>query len=373
MHLDNYRLDDADMSGSEGDMKHLKERVQIGTDSNGKPVYKWVTGHTRQELLLNAAEILNQYNRLSTTPSAITATPMFNEYAQKWFDDIRKPMIKPQRVAEGIGVLKNYIMPYFEGKRIGDIKRHDIAAYFARPMVQELARSTAEKQGQMLNMIFRMALDDELIDKNPALDYRVYLPKRATKRKPLRIDETADIIENLNKLEDDDRLFLSILLFTGCRRGEALGMKAGDIDRVNRLVSIQRAVTFVNGRPEIGLPKTKESVRTIPIIEGFPYDLIQDMGPDDFLLGGQSPWTERKYACSMKRIKKTIDLHGATAHIFRHSFCTDAISANIDIKTVQGLLGHATPYTTMNVYAHVQREKLLSIGDRLAGIYSRDV
>ncbi len=257
--------------------------------------------------------------------------------------------------------------------RIGDIKRRDIAAYFARPVVQELARSTAEKQGQMLNMIFRMALDDELIDKNPALDYRVYLPKRATKRKPLRIDETADIIENLIKLEDDDRLFLSILLFTGCRRGEALGMKAGDIDRANRLVSIQRAVTFVNGRPVVGLPKTKESVRTIPIVEGFPYDLIQDMGPDDFLLGGQSPWTERKYACSMKRIKKTIDLHGATAHIFRHSFCTDAISANIDIKTVQGLLGHATPYTTMNVYAHVQQEKLLSIGDRLAGIYSRDV
>ena len=54
--LDNLKADATDMSEGESDMsKQIKERVQIGTDENGKPVYKWATGYSRQEVLLSAA------------------------------------------------------------------------------------------------------------------------------------------------------------------------------------------------------------------------------------------------------------------------------------------------------------------------------
>ena len=38
--------------------KQLKERVQVGTEENGKPIYKWATGLTKQELLMSAAKLL---------------------------------------------------------------------------------------------------------------------------------------------------------------------------------------------------------------------------------------------------------------------------------------------------------------------------
>ena len=88
------------------------------------------------------------------------------------------------------------------------------------------------------------------------------------------------------------------------------------------------------------------------------------------MLGGALPWTERRFVCSWKRIEKTINLHGATPHIFRHTYTTIAIASGEDLKTVQGLMGHATASITMDVYAHIQQSKMKKAGEHLKDMYS---
>lgn len=61
--------------------KRICERVQIGTDVNGKPIYEWVTGYSRQEVFLNAAAILQKYGQIEGGPQKEPPkTPYFEAY-----------------------------------------------------------------------------------------------------------------------------------------------------------------------------------------------------------------------------------------------------------------------------------------------------
>ena len=373
-YLDNSTLNAIMPQGGEYfGMKQIKERVHVGNDENGKPIYKWATGFSRQDVLLSAGRILLEHGLLTAAPPPTSDTPLFREYALDWFENIRVPLVKKGRVDEGRGILTNYVLPFFGDKRIGDIRRRDIAAYFAQSSIQRLARSTADNHGELLGMIFRFALDDDLIEQNPVTDYKQYLPKRKTTREALSAEDTADIIAHMHLLQDEDRLLLSIFLFTGARRGEALGLMAKDIDLQTHMLTIEREVLFDNNRPIIDTPKTQTSVRKIPIMDGFPFDLVEQMQPNDFILGGSEPWTETTYRRAMERIGRRINLHGATAHVFRHTYATLAIASGIDVKTVQGLLGHSTASTTLNIYSHVSKDKILQSGTQLNKIYSYSV
>lgn len=355
--LENFTESNANMPEGDDGMSRYRERVSI----NGR--LQWISGNTRQELFEKAAALMNG----GAEPTK--GSPLFNGYAEEWFETIRKPTVKYRRYLEGRGILHNYLLPYFEGKRLDEIKYKDVAAYFAQPSIQRLAASTAGNHGEMLNMIFRMAVKDELTDRNPAVDFKQYLPKRKTEREALSAETAREIIDKLPRLKDADRLFISLLIFTGIRRGEALGLQVKDIDRAAKRLHVRQGVTFEHNRPKISPPKTKQSVRTIPIMDGFPFELLEGMKPDDFVLGGAEPWTETTLRRCWERIREKIGLNRITPHIFRHTYATLAIGAGLDLKTVQGLLGHATAYTTANIYAHIQQEKVLAADRLLNSIY----
>ncbi|MGI6174528.1 MAG: tyrosine-type recombinase/integrase, partial [Christensenellales bacterium] len=76
----------------------------------------------------------------------------------------------------------------------------------------------------------------------------------------------------------------------------------------------------------------------------------------------------RKYERSMERIERTIDLHGATAHILRHTYLTLLNNAGIDPKTIQAIGGHADIGTTMNRYVHSQQKQVLSAGETMGKV-----
>ena len=81
-----------------------------------------------------------------------------------------------------------------------------------------------------------------------------------------------------------------------------------------------------------------------------------------FVLGGDEPWTQSKYDRAWERIGKTINLHGATAHVLRHSYLTMLGGTNATIKSLQTIAGHSDIRITMDRYVGKRYEDVLAAG-----------
>lgn len=160
-------------------------------------------------------------------------------------------------------------------------------------------------------------------------------------------------------------------LFTAMRRGEVLGLRWEDID--DEKIHIKRNVTHPQqNQPVITTPKTKAGVRSIPLTEPLKNQLMP-FGRDGFIIGGKKPLTLSAYRAMWKQICQTIDLHGATPHVLRHSYLTYAVGTTNDYKTVQGISGHSDIFTLLNRYAHPQEDKMTDLSNTLAQILVKKV
>ena len=204
---------------------------------------------------------------------------------------------------------------------------------------------------------------------DPTRSKRLTYSKKKTFREALSIEDAQDIITNLPKLELKDRLLVALLLFTGIRRGEALGLQWEDIDFDRKLINIRRSVRFAGNKGYIGPTKSKAGVRLIPlepqleeILTALPHDGKYILGNGEFSI------TEMTYKRGWERICRTINMHGATAHVLRHTYVTMA-AAHLDIKTLQTIAGHSDISTTMNRYAHGREDKIIQAGGLLKDMY----
>ena len=135
---------------------------------------------------------------------------------------------------------------------------------------------------------------------------------------------------------------MALLLFTGMRRGEVLGLKWKDVNFEKNTIHVVRNVVFPRGinDPVVGTPKTDSGTRYVPIAPELRA-YLEPQDAEDFIIGGRKPLTLCALRRMMERIGRKIDLHGASAHIFRHSYATMLNDAGVPIKTIQGIIGHA--------------------------------
>lgn len=162
---------------------------------------------------------------------------------------------------------------------------------------------------------------------------------------------------------------MGLLMYTGMRRGEALGLRWEDIDLENNVLHIRRNVTHPQrNTPEITTPKTKAGKRDIPLDENL-IKLLEPMQDHGFIVGGNEDLiTLSAHRNIWERINSRINLHGATAHVLRHSFLTYAVGETTDFKTVQGISGHADMGTLLNRYVHPQKEKIMALSQSIHNI-----
>lgn len=116
-------------------------------------------------------------------------------------------------------------------------------------------------------MIFAYAVRQELIVKNP-MD-KVDRPKLARKKVDALSQEEAEaFFAALQEQPLDFRCLLHLLITTGIRRGECIGLKWGDFDERRATITIQRNVVYTpQSGVVVGTPKTAASVRVIPIMQ----------------------------------------------------------------------------------------------------------
>lgn len=310
------------------------------------------------------SEFLNNQNELPTKND-----PTFREYADRWLMLYKKLTLKRTTFIFYKTLLYSHIYHDLGDRKLCSITKDDIQRFLNNH--SDLSRKTLVENRHLISQIMKDAIEDGIIEKDPTASRRIVIPSdKVTKRNAIPFEEFADILSNVYKLSLNDRRFMILLMFTGMRRGEVLGLMWEDIDFENHLIHVVRNVTHPNqNQPIIGTTKTSNGKRIVPL-DAYVQEVLKPYGEKGFILGGDKPITLRTYNNTWKRISKRIDLHGATPHVLRHSYLTYLAATDIQPKTLQCIAGHSSYSFTMDKYVHAQDEQVVQAGKIFHDLFS---
>ena len=137
-------------------------------------------------------------------------------------------------------------------------------------------------------------------------------------------------------------------------------------------MSVRRAVTHpTRNQPEIKRTKTEASVRVIGL-SAIAARFLEPGDADEFVFGGQTPYTYQKVRRMCERIKRDTGFEDNITPIrFRTTVLTDIYDQTKDVKTAQAAAGHASPAMTMRRYAK-GRDGVRHSGEIIDHIYGSD-
>jgi integrase len=273
----------------------------------------------------------------------------FKEVADEWQNKHYKTITNGTQ--RGYTGSYNRVISAFGDRLISEIKSTEINDFIIAVSKQGFAQETVKRHIFIFNFVFNHAILNGEILHNPASVIKC--PKNLPKKsREFPSDEQIEIVKKSYKLHFG--LFAYLLLYTGCRKGEALALRYEDINVENKTISINKSIEYLHNRPHIKAPKTKAGTRDIILLDILLDKL--DTTQTGFIFGGTEPLTEQTVRRAWERYKKESDIT-ITPHQLRHAYATMLFEAGIDIKDAQDLLGHSTMAVTSDIYTHIKKQR----------------
>lgn len=337
---------------------------------------RWVDHDGQERSKAFARKVDAQRHIADVTTSLTTGTyadpkrgaATFATVAEPWFDS--KSGLKPKTRAGYRSLLDVVVLPRWGGIPLRDITHADIQSWVHKLATDpEVRQRKASKQPaesdakglsaarvvqayQVVDQVLGYAVRARYISLNPADD--VQLPRRVV---PEKTALTHDQVRQIADAAQELRTMVYVLGYGGLRYGEIAALRVGDVDVTRRRLRVSRSVTAVAGMGMVeGTTKTHQA-RSVPL-SAFVMDLVAEQ------INGRSPaelvfphndggWIPRDwFALRLDKASTAAGLTGVTPHTLRHTAGSLALASNASVVTVQKILGHQSPITTMNVYAH---------------------
>lgn len=330
----------------------------------------------RTERWLNEQAVLFELE-CKNTPQTVDRSITLEKYIEIWLRDIAPNKLAKSTLAREKQDIAR-IVPRLGQYKLTELRPENFRKFYAE-MRQEknlingkpLSESTIEGLHACLCGILTDAMEGGFLDHNPA--WRTYRYAGLKKEKIIADEETVQKL--ITALEEESikyETYYKLIIATGMRRGECCGLKWSDVDYEHRSIHIQRNVVKVTG-DEITVkePKTKAGNRYVYFsaemesllkeyrrsceweAEAYEERKLMD---DDYIFrrhGAQLPMTPTTFTWRFKLILKKHGLpEKLNVHSLRHTNASLLIAGGADVATVAGLLGHAQPSTTLDIYTH---------------------
>ena len=344
-HLDNKILIIQD-DGKELAMSKNNSKIRREVLINDVKV--WITANSEQEYADKLIRLAGGAN--SNKPEK----HRFFDYAEHWYRTFSQPNVSNVTSITYARQLKNYIYPNLGDKHIEDITPYDVQDVFNK-MGSSAKLETKNKVKIVLNQIFKTAVDENIIPRNPLQSTSIKIKgEAATATEPYTVDEMRYLASHIADVQrETDRRWLAISISLPLRPEEVLGLKWSDVDLDNCLIHVRNTVTHpTRNEPEFKpYTKTASSIRTL----AFPKEILPYLGtpgaPEEFVIGGKRPLSYTELRGLRKRINRNISFGSTiTPRRFRTTVATDISAMTHDLKLVQQMLGHSTPEMTLKHY-----------------------
>lgn len=294
-----------------------------------------------------------------------------------------------------------YVRDDFGTKKLPTIKYSDVKKFYIH-LIHDVGfkPNSMETINTILHPIFETALRDGLIRINPTSGAMADIKKSHDWEKPKRHALTIPqqeafvcYIKNSSVYSHWLPLF-TVLLGTGCRVGEILGLRWEDCDFDQNLININHNLIYRKNEDgkvvfQITTPKTKNSIREIPMCSEvkaalhqvkryqFEFGLNTNVvdGYTNFIFQNRfnnmlSPhcvnraidriikdYNKAETELAKQERREAIILPHFSVHNLRHTFCTRFCENETDLKVIQEIMGHADISTTMDIYNEATRER----------------
>ena len=305
----------------------------------------------------------------------------------------------------------HYVRDTFGKKRIADIKYSDVLQFYYYLLNEvKISLGTLDTVHCLLHPTFQLAVRDEIIRNNPTDGVMKEISRESGKNRGIRHALTVEQQRAFMEYIANHPIYyhwwpmFTVLLGTGCRIGEALGLRWQDLDYDKRTISINHSLSYYQ-KPEsnksvlrISQPKTEAGIRTIPMLDivkdafEMLYEEQLENGFNESEIDGMSGFifcnrfgtvpnpqtvnhTIKRIANSYNadevvRAKKErrdpIILPNFSCHHLRHTFCTRLCENETNLKVIQSIMGHRNIETTMDIYAEATEEKKQESFENLA-------
>ena len=255
-----------------------------------------------------------------------------------------------------VGAHVSEIAGHFGRRKILEIKAMDIEIFLKKLRRDGRSDSCLAQCRGMLFQIFNKAEANDLVKKNP-VRFAEKMRKRPAKRKEaFTAEEVKLLLENLP--EDQVGWGIRLMLCTGMRTQELLGLEPRHIAEDGSYIVIEQAVVMEKGTAVIGTPKSQDSYRTVPIPKSVRYcaRLLRNV-PTKYCWERGKPDMPCNPSYFRKKFKEEISsvegVRVLTPHSCRHTYVSQMQALGIDLATIQSLVGHADVDMTKH-YLHVQ-------------------
>lgn len=309
-------------------------------------------------------------------------------------------------------VYNRYVRNSFGNKVCSEIKYSELVLIYEHYLNEKgLALNTLKSINRVLYPVFEMAIRDNIIENNPCTGALAAASKKPGKnhgvRKALTLEEQRhfmNYIKNTPKFRHWLPLF-TVLLGTGCRVGEVIGLRWCDINLEEREIDINHSIVYyaeVGAKTSksvvhVSLPKTEAGIRKLPMIPCVYAAFMEEQanqaengsntveidGMTGFIFANRFGNVHNPQTINLA-IKRILEEHNAkevldakrenrdpviipsfSCHCLRHTFCSRLVENGEDVKTVQALMGHANYETTLDVYAEISDMKKKEVMNNL--------
>jgi integrase len=335
--------------------------------SDDQPAGKWKSenlGH-KDEITKRQAQrrfqkiIAKMESEIVRTPRAvITVKTYIEDHYIPEFVNNRKPSTRRAYLQ----ILRARVLPALGAMELDQVTRRDVQLLINRLHGQSKSRHTCDNVRTVIRSLFRQAIRDEYITANPAT--LIQMPQ-ADPRVPRAVPNVEKMQAVLDTLEEPYQTLAWFVLVTGCRIGEALGLKWGAVNFDDKLVWFLTA----SYAAEEHLTKGHRSDKPLYLTEAEISRLkqLKSLTPNatenDLVFADPKhpnrPMTEQNaLRCGLKKAAEKIGIH-LTWHQLRHWSGTMLYRAGVPINVIQARLGHSRWQTTADWYIenHTEGER----------------
>jgi integrase len=292
----------------------------------------------------------------------------FGQFADKFLKEVASHTLKASTYSSYETMLRVHIVPEIGRIKLAALKPQDLQGFYSRKLDGGLSKKSVKYLHAITRRILNEAVKKGLIYNNPC--NQVTPPKIEKKPPKVWTIEQAQTFLSATAEHRWYGIYL-IALTTGARRGEILGMEWENINWQNGTITIDKAVSEIEGHAVITEPKTSYARRTIKLPE-VVLELLSENKEDEGLIFKSktgTPITPRNLLRHYHSVLETLDIPKIRFHDLRHTAATILLKQDTHPVLVKELLGHSSITTTLDVYSHVLPPMKSEVADKMDSVF----